>query len=1699
MSQFSVTALRTALLHPEYGWKTTHFWGPVANWGLVGAAVYDMTLKGPEVISLPMTSTLCVYSGLFMLFSWRVQPRNYLLLSCHAFNECAQLYQLQRGYRYQEELKARGEPVTSRFSPVAFGAAVASCFGLGVAGPRIQTAMASAGLPKGVEALMNHPAGPFTIHFWAPSFKWMLSVSNILDFDRPVDKISTMQQTALCATGFIWSRYSMVITPKNYNLFAVNISLAVTGTYQLSRKIQAEWAARLGKGARERLLDKGARVSSEVTSLHICNTLTAAMSRQADNARTGHGTADAVPEAPAMAKSFRTRSATARSGRAKGGLASLVEDEELAGLQVLGREGWADLEQVLRDTEEVLRRGPALVHSLYTYRCCANAMPLVQRHESDERKLEIYRRSFKVLRPQMEKLEKLQAFHVEVIDQFKVVLERVSAKRDAATELLYDYLARLLDLLGLLDHFKDVKPGLQNDFSFYKRALHLVKAELPDYEELNKAQEQLQFFLSDPKCPKGLMMHNLLEKVESMRHAAHTFAEALAWASRKVLSGRGMHSPEKRWQLVRAITWFVLLLDSSKDDKGVAFNAFKAKKLLTGDVAKAWRRYPVIPVFADVHLTVSGVLASCPNFEPGILEPLVPDLSDPKVVQVYDLTRRCEAMRSQQERFLTHFATVMAKVHRITSPCTASSSFKGGAVTLPPRPAVLDQDAAQDETPCGSSDKAHVRISPTLAAQILDCVREGVELLATWRGETLEFVAHKFATPASQSRLEKCEADFDHSGVEYGRVLRYNLTPKEVHALVEAIGYCKDLASAISTEADLIAPLVRGAIYHELQRFVHIDLQDLISKAEGKKKRGPKEEALISLARLLRDEVNGDVPGASADTAGKSKLSRSLSTKDGKSAAKGAGKSKKKKIGFFSSSLAASSSSASASGDMSDPLGRGAAAEDNSSVIIAAGFPLKCVLPSHTQAELALCLLQVLQEDSGLESKAARGFARFTSHQKESSKQTQSNMFAEASETLSVLPLLQDLTATVNALANFGQLWFREFFLDITKSTQFPIELSLPWILVKEIVENAQEGYHLQGAVAQMIEIYNDAGQLALKDLHQQHLYDELEGELSLVMDQLLFLIPSHMYTYYKAVAAFNHLDPRYRSHVERIKKYRFGLPAKRNYADVMCLRQLNLLGRTVDLCSLLSERINLTMHADVQAAFQCFAASPITGVIELESVLAVIRATHAALDDLPGAALEPIDEIISAIDRGGEGGRSFVVNHVVDEVLADLLPNYMYNGTSDRFVTSAQAAHLHVDRDPRPNITTPCLLYGSAANKWFEILHQREQGYVGAEHWDAFIRLAGRAGAAEVLEHVCGDLAHKLTQGVVPLAQVVARKTANADKLPDFSDPIVPALKHLRKQVGDLFEDEATKAHVLQIFREVGNAIVLADMFQSALDRNDLTAFMHIGPVVGFEGVTDLDVNPLELGAEEDLSRVGAFRAIQGLSPDSEVHAAVLRSCRAHGQCNQRTRAMATFVDHVARQIHGKRNIHKLWSVLRFSLTDPFDEALARYGDGLCWAGNTLVYLAQEWPTFQQQDYTKHLLVLHRFQRTLETSKERDRVASFVDRALQLERISSSIVARLRRLHPFPPKPVTLYHPPMYTAPVVAALQPERSVRFQESAIVDTAEAAGTARHDDSENTVPNAAPSIGSPPTGPILKPKHLRRRSPSTSHFPVEKVPP
>ncbi|CAG4959417.1 mitochondrial pyruvate carrier 2-like [Colias croceus] len=102
-------------------------------------------------------------------------------------------------------------------------------------------------VPQTLRPLWEHEAGPKTIFFWAPAFKWGLVLAGLGDLQRPVETLSIPQSASLAATGIIWSRYSLVIIPKNYSLFAVNVFVAMTSLYQIGRAYKYEQAKKAGK------------------------------------------------------------------------------------------------------------------------------------------------------------------------------------------------------------------------------------------------------------------------------------------------------------------------------------------------------------------------------------------------------------------------------------------------------------------------------------------------------------------------------------------------------------------------------------------------------------------------------------------------------------------------------------------------------------------------------------------------------------------------------------------------------------------------------------------------------------------------------------------------------------------------------------------------------------------------------------------------------------------------------------------------------------------------------------------------------------------------------------------------------------------------------------------------------------------------------------------------------------------------------------------------------------------------------------------------------------------------------------------------------------------------------------------------------------------------------------------------------------
>ncbi|XP_017134215.1 mitochondrial pyruvate carrier 2-like [Drosophila elegans] len=83
------------------------------------------------------------------------------------------------------------------------------------------------------------PVGPRTVFFWAPAFKWTLAVAGLSDtINRPASSISLNQSGSLAITCLIWTRYAVVITPKNYNYLGANVAIFLVQSYLIIKHLR---------------------------------------------------------------------------------------------------------------------------------------------------------------------------------------------------------------------------------------------------------------------------------------------------------------------------------------------------------------------------------------------------------------------------------------------------------------------------------------------------------------------------------------------------------------------------------------------------------------------------------------------------------------------------------------------------------------------------------------------------------------------------------------------------------------------------------------------------------------------------------------------------------------------------------------------------------------------------------------------------------------------------------------------------------------------------------------------------------------------------------------------------------------------------------------------------------------------------------------------------------------------------------------------------------------------------------------------------------------------------------------------------------------------------------------------------------------------------------------------------------------------
>lgn len=202
-------------------------------------AVYDAFNQGPEVISVSLTPVLIVYSAMFTRWAWIVNPRNTFLAACHVTNIVAQSNQLRRALEYKYE-NGQEKEVTDMIQKAGIGGVF--IMGAIAIGPTVRAMLSNAQTyGTTISSIAAADAGPFTVHFWAPMSKWAISGASFFDLQRPTEKISLAQYSALTLTGFFFSRYALLVSPINYALCSVNVAMFGSSAWHLGRKINADY------------------------------------------------------------------------------------------------------------------------------------------------------------------------------------------------------------------------------------------------------------------------------------------------------------------------------------------------------------------------------------------------------------------------------------------------------------------------------------------------------------------------------------------------------------------------------------------------------------------------------------------------------------------------------------------------------------------------------------------------------------------------------------------------------------------------------------------------------------------------------------------------------------------------------------------------------------------------------------------------------------------------------------------------------------------------------------------------------------------------------------------------------------------------------------------------------------------------------------------------------------------------------------------------------------------------------------------------------------------------------------------------------------------------------------------------------------------------------------------------------------------
>lgn len=984
--------------------------------------------------------------------------------------------------------------------------------------------------------------------------------------------------------------------------------------------------------------------------------------------------------------------------------------------------------KALNQLNTLIQEGSEMTSVLYTYRSCVKALPQLP-DSMKQSQPELYLETYQVLDLEMSRLREIQRWQASAASKLAADMQRFSRPERRINGPTITHLwsmLKLLDVLVQLDHLKNAKASIPNDFSWYKRTFTQVSVQWQDIDSMREELDDLQIFLST----RWAILLNLHVEMFRVNNVEDILQALIVFAVESLELDFALLFPD-RHILLRVLPILVVLATSSDKDSESLYKRVKINRLLN-----IFKNDPVIPAFPDLHLSPAAILKELSLYfqhfssQTRLLTLPAPHELPPREAQEYQrqylIVNHIGAIRAEHDDFTIRFASCMNQLVLLKS-----------------------------------TDGADIEWCKEVKGNMYDVVVEGFQMLSRWTARVWEQCAWKFSRPCKDA-VPTDSQESSPSSSDYEKVVRSNYSSEERKALVELVSYIKSIGSMMQRCETMVADALWETIHSEVQDFVQNRLATMLKTTFRKKK---------DLSRILSDMRTLSADWMANTTKPESEMQ---SLQPGGEESQG---------NYF--------------------------------------YP-RPVAPTAAQVHCLQFLIYEVVSGGNLR-KPGGLFGNSGSEIPASDLKQLETFFYKLSFFLNIL----DFTATLAALSDLGFLWFREFYLESSRVIQFPIECSLPWMLVDHVLESQKTG--LIESVLMPFDIYNDAAQKALVVLKQRFLYDEIEAEVDHCFDIFVSKFCDIVFTYYKSWAASELLDPSFLFALDNGEKY--SVPSMR-FTALLRMTRVKLLGRTIDLRTLVAEWMNKGFRENIEFLFDRFESQDLCSIVELEKLIDILRHAHQFLSkdlliDSFDLMLNETQENVSLVSYS-----SRLASQIWTEMQNDFLPNFILCNTTQRFVRSSKLPVAPVQKPSVPYAKPNFYCGTQDLNSAYQSFARLHSGFFGIPHMFSIVRLLGSRSLPWLIRALLDHISNKIIV-LEPMVRGLQEALPKSVGLLPFDGGVTACTRLVKDNLNWSLKSEL-KAEVLRGVKEIGSILYWMGLLDIVLREVDTTHFMQTAPWLG-------------------------------------------------------------------------------------------------------------------------------------------------------------------------------------------------------------------------------------------------------------------------